>query len=176
MDDAHGNGPRRNRRLIFLSDGSRRISLTNRGRTARRIELTTYAEVVLASPAADAAHPAFGNLFVQTYAAPDFHTLLATRRARSLDEHPPWMMHMVTVHEEPDASFSYQTDRSAFLGRGRSATSPAALDQTGPLPNIDGAVLDPAFSIRREVVIEANATVTIDVVLGAAATREQSTV
>ena len=151
----------------------RRISLTNRGRTARRIELTTYAEVVLASPAADAAHPAFGNLFVQTYAAPDFHTLLATRRARSLDEHPPWMMHMVTVHEETDVSFSYQTDRAAFLGRGRSTISPAAMDQTGPLPNIDGAVLDPAFSIRREVVIEANATVTIDVVLGAAATREQ---
>ncbi|MGC8625342.1 MAG: GH36-type glycosyl hydrolase domain-containing protein, partial [Phycisphaerae bacterium] len=151
----------------------RRISLTNRGRTARRIELTTYAEVVLAPAASDAAHPAFGNLFVQTYAAPDFHTLLATRRARSIDEHPPWMMHMVTVHEQSDATFSYQTDRAAFLGRGRSAIRPAALDQTGPLPNIHGAVLDPAFAIRREVVIAANATVTIDVVLGAAATLEQ---
>ena len=151
----------------------RRISLTNRGRTARRIELTTYAEVVLAAPAADAAHPAFGNLFVQTSATPEFHTLLATRRARSIDEHPPWMMHMVTVHNDTEASFSYQTDRAAFLGRGRSAASPAALDKTGPLPDTHGAVLDPAFSIRREIVIEANATITIDVVLGAAATREE---
>ena len=33
---------------------------------ARTIEVTSYAEVVLAPPAADALHPAFSNLFVQT--------------------------------------------------------------------------------------------------------------
>jgi cyclic beta-1,2-glucan synthetase len=44
----------------------RRISLTNRGRTARTIELTSFAEVVIAQAAADAMHPAFSNLFVQT--------------------------------------------------------------------------------------------------------------
>ena len=32
----------------------------------RTIEMTSYAEVVLAPPAADALHPAFSNLFVQT--------------------------------------------------------------------------------------------------------------
>ena len=151
----------------------RRIALTNHGTVARRIELTTYAEVVLALPAADAAHPVYGNLFVQTHAAPEFHTLLATRRARGHDEHPPWMMHMVTVHDAADVAFSYQTDRAAFLGRGRNAMHPKAMDQTGPLPNTHGAVLDPAFSIRRELVIKPNATVMVDVVLGAAATREQ---
>ena len=40
------------------------ITVTNRSRTRRAIDLTSYAEVVLASPAADALHPAFGNLFV----------------------------------------------------------------------------------------------------------------
>ena len=44
----------------------RRITITNRSPVARVIELTSYAEVVLATPAADAAHPAFSNLFVQT--------------------------------------------------------------------------------------------------------------
>ena len=151
----------------------RRMALTNHGTVARRIELTTYAEVVLAAPGADAAHPAYSNLFVQTHAQPEFHTLLATRRARGHDEHPPWMMHMVTVHLTPDPAFSYQTDRAAFLGRGRSTISPQAMDQTGPLPNVHGAVLDPAFSIRRELVIQPGATVTVDVVLGAAATREE---
>ena len=34
--------------------------------TARTIEVTSYAEVVLAPAAADALHPAFSNLFVQT--------------------------------------------------------------------------------------------------------------
>ncbi len=44
----------------------RRVSITNLGTAVREIELTSYAEVVLAPDAADAAHPAFSNLFVQT--------------------------------------------------------------------------------------------------------------
>ena len=44
----------------------RRVSLTNHGRRARSLELTSYAEVVLAPHAADLAHPAFSNLFVET--------------------------------------------------------------------------------------------------------------
>src|SRR6516225_4794276 len=35
----------------------RRITIRNRSHTRRTIELTSYAEVVLATPAADAAHP-----------------------------------------------------------------------------------------------------------------------
>jgi len=35
----------------------RRITITNRGRRRRTIDLTSYAEVVLALPAADAEHP-----------------------------------------------------------------------------------------------------------------------
>ncbi len=42
------------------------LRITNRSRTRRTIEVTSYAEVVLAPPAADALHPAFSNLFVQT--------------------------------------------------------------------------------------------------------------
>ncbi|MBW8837366.1 MAG: glycosyl transferase, partial [Burkholderia sp.] len=42
------------------ADGEvRRVSLANSGRRAREIELTSYAEIVLATPAADNAHPAF---------------------------------------------------------------------------------------------------------------------
>ena len=44
----------------------RRVSVTNLGGQTREIELTSYAELVLAPPAADAAHPAFSSLFVQT--------------------------------------------------------------------------------------------------------------
>jgi len=44
----------------------RRVSLTNHARTAREIELTSYAEMVLAPAAGDAAHPAFSKMFVQT--------------------------------------------------------------------------------------------------------------
>jgi len=40
--------------------------LTNDGLRDREIEITSYAEIVLATFAADIAHPVFSNLFVQT--------------------------------------------------------------------------------------------------------------
>ncbi|RYD89431.1 MAG: glycosyl transferase, partial [Sphingobacteriales bacterium] len=42
----------------------RQISLINSGRRARKIELTSYAEIVLTTPSADNAHPAFAKMFV----------------------------------------------------------------------------------------------------------------
>ncbi|MDR3641600.1 MAG: glucoamylase family protein, partial [Humidesulfovibrio sp.] len=44
----------------------RRVRITNRARTRRALDVTSYAEVALAPQAADALHPAFSNLFVQT--------------------------------------------------------------------------------------------------------------
>ena len=105
----------------------RRISITNRGDVARTIELTSYAEVVLAPPAADAAHPAFSNLFVQTELVRERQAILCTRRPRSGGEQPPWMMHLMTVHGTRSATTSYETDRAEFIGRGRSIADPAAM-------------------------------------------------
>ncbi|MCK7491007.1 MAG: hypothetical protein MZW92_03855 [Comamonadaceae bacterium] len=59
--------------------------ITNRARTRRTIDVTSYAEVVLASPAADALHPAFSNLFVQTEIIRQQQAILCTRRPRSLE-------------------------------------------------------------------------------------------
>ena len=44
----------------------RRVRITNRSDARRTLEVTSYAEVVLAPLAADALHPAFSNLFVQS--------------------------------------------------------------------------------------------------------------
>ena len=76
----------------------RRITITNRSETARTIDITSYAEVVLASPAGDALHPAFSNLFVQTEIVPHQRAIIVTRRPRSVDEQPPWMFHVMAVH------------------------------------------------------------------------------
>src|SRR5262249_60687602 len=78
----------------------RRISLTNLGVRAREIELTSYAEVVLAPPMADVAHPVFSNLFVQTEFVPDVSGLLATRRPRESREAPVWAAHAGVVEGE----------------------------------------------------------------------------
>ncbi len=70
----------------------RRITLTNRSSTARTIELTSYAEVVLAPAAQDPAHPAFSNLFVQTELIPPArgHSLHRAGRARPANIRRGW--------------------------------------------------------------------------------------
>jgi cyclic beta-1,2-glucan synthetase len=61
----------------------RRVTLTNFSPRSRTIELTSYAEVVLAPAEADLAHPAFSNLFVQTEILRDAQAILCTRRPRA---------------------------------------------------------------------------------------------
>ena len=136
----------------------RRVSLTNLGSRTREIELTSYAEVALATQAADVAHPAFQNLFVQTEFVPGINALLATRRPRSAEETPIWAAHVAAVEDHPGAVIQYETDRARFLGRGRSVRSPASVMDGRPLSNTVGAVLDPIFSLRCRVRIEPGAT------------------
>jgi cellobiose phosphorylase len=147
----------------------RRITINNRGREPRTIELTSYAEIVLAPMAADASHPAFSNLFVQTQLVRDRHAILATRRPRSASEKPPWMFHLMTVPESTNVS--YATSRSQFIGRTRSVAYPAAMHR-GTLDDSQGAVLDPIVSIRSVHTIGPDETVQVHLVSGIAETNE----
>ena len=149
----------------------RRISITNRGPRRRTLDLTSYAEVVLASPATDATHPAFSKLFVQTEILRAQQAILCTRRASSSGEQPPWMFHLAVVHGQAAGEVSYETDRCAFLGRGRTLDDPAAM-HAPKLSDRAGSVLDPIVSIRRTITIEPDETVRVDYVTGVATTRE----
>ena len=136
----------------------RRVSLTNFGTRRRDVELTSYAEVVLATPAADAAHPAFSNLSVSTECVPELDTLLATRRRRAHDETPVWLAHVAIVEGETIGDLQWETDRARFLGRGRGIRTPASVLDGQPLSNTVGAVLDPVVSLRRRVRLPPGAT------------------
>jgi cyclic beta-1,2-glucan synthetase len=137
----------------------RRVSLTNVGTKAREIEVTSYAEVVLATAAADAAHPAFSNLFVQTEHIPELDTLLATRRPRSPEEASIWLAHVVQVEGETLGALEWETDRARFLGRGRGIRTPVAVLDGRSLSGTVGAVLDPIVSLRRRVRLPPGRTV-----------------
>ena len=150
----------------------RRTTITNRSRTPRTIELTSYAEVVLASPAADAAHPAFSNLFVQTEILKARQAILCTRRPRSEHEHPPWMLHLMAVVGAQTGETSYETDRLKFVGRSRTVTAPAAMSSTAPLSNSSGSVLDPIVAIRMQVTLQPDEKLSVDVITGATETRD----
>ena len=150
----------------------RRIRITNGSRTSRTIEITSYAEVVLASSAADALHPAFSNLFVQTEIIRDRHAILCTRRPRSLDEHSPWMCHLMAVHGAHIGTMSYETDRLQFIGRGRTPADPHAMSNSAALSGSEGSVLDPIVAIRCRITLDPEESATIDMVSGIGDTRD----
>ena len=151
----------------------RRSRITNRSRTRRTIELTSYAEVVLAAPLADALHPAFSKLFVQTELVPELQAIVCTRRPRAADEHVPWMCHLLAVHDAHIDTISYETDRARFIGRGRTVAQPQMLDrEQAQLSNSDGSVLDPIVAIRCRITLEPEQSATIDFVTGMADDRE----
>ena len=150
----------------------RRIRITNLSNQPRELEVTTYLEVVLAPPASDLAHPAFSNLFVQTEFLPGSSALLCTRRARSPEEKPPWMMHLLTGESGTSGGISCETDRNRFIGRGRDLSLPSALEASARLSGTVGAVLDPILSLRRTVTLPAHGTAVVTGVFGVTESRE----
>lgn len=136
----------------------RRVSITNLGNQVREIELTSYAEIVLAPHADDDAHPAFSKLFVETEFVADVGAVLATRRRRSPDQVQIWVAHLAVVEGEVLGDIEFETDRARFIGRGRDVRTPITMVARTPLTNTVGAVLDPVVSLRRRVRIPPQAT------------------
>ncbi|OAI50209.1 cyclic beta 1-2 glucan synthetase [Planctomycetaceae bacterium SCGC AG-212-F19] len=153
----------------------RRITLTNRSDKTRIIDVTSYAEVVLAPQDHDLAHPAFSNLFVQTELVRNRQAIICTRRPRSAEERPPWLVHLMTVRGTTVGEASFETDRMRFIGRRRTLTSPAAMDPGTRLSDSQGPVLDPVVCIRHVIRLEPNETVKVDLVTGVAESREAVT-
>ena len=136
----------------------RRVSVTNLGSQAREIELTSYAEIVLAPPPTDDAHPAFAKLFVETEFVAGAGALLATRRLRTAGDCQAWAAHLAVVEGETTGDLQFETDRARFLGRGCGVRTPIAMANGLPLSNTVGPVLDPIFSLRCRVRLPPGAT------------------
>jgi cyclic beta-1,2-glucan synthetase len=146
----------------------RRLRLRDLSGRARRIEVTTVAEVVLHHRAADLAHPVFSKLFVQTESVPALGALLARRRPRGNDERHPWLLQALLGPGEA----GFETDRARWLGPSRQRRAPAAMVSQEPLSGSTGAVLDPILALRRTVALEPGGQAELVFVLGADWERE----
>lgn len=155
----------------------RRVTLTNHSSRPRHIEVTSYAEVVLAPLTADLAHRAFSNLFVQTEILSARQAILCTRRRRTPGEQVPWMFHLLAAPGEAAGEPSFETDRARFIGRGRTAANPVVLDHPDSpeiLSNTEGPVLDPIVAIRRTLTLSRDESATVQIISGVADTREDA--
>ena len=179
----HVEFSRRDRSLVTAMDvlvsseddaEMRRVSIANSGMRAREIQVTSYAELSLTTQAADAAHPAFANLFVETEFVAEVGALLATRRKRSADEASVWAAHVLVVDDEFAGELQYETDRARFIGRARSLQNPLSVIDGRPLSGTTGAVLDPILSLRRTVRIPPGGAVHLIFSTVVAGTREEA--
>ena len=130
----------------------RRLTITNNGGRAREIEVTSYAEIVIARQAADIAHPAFSKMSVETDYVARFGAILATRRRRS-PEHPEvWAAHHSVASGEGVGKAGVRDRPGAASSAGGLAFGrPAAAIDGRLLSRSTGAVLDPVFALRRRV-------------------------
>ena len=150
----------------------RRLALVNESDNRREIDLTSYAEVVLAPAAMHERHPAFSKLFVHSERLPTRQGLLFTRRPRRPKDRPPVLLHQV-LFDGPDVTpAGFETDRRAFLGRhGDAARPPGA---TGALSGAAGWTLDPVMALRAKVRLAPRSRAQITFITIAAGSRESA--
>jgi cyclic beta-1,2-glucan synthetase len=150
----------------------RRVHVRNLSRETRVIELTSYAEVVLNFPAADLAHRAFSNLFVETEIIRSHQAIICARRPRSEKDKFPFIAHFMAVHGNSMVGASYETDREKFVGRGNTLANPAAMRGNTPLSDSQGPVLDPVVAIRCRIKLEPGEAAVVDYVTGVCESRD----
>ncbi|MCD4673718.1 MAG: hypothetical protein K8R77_13725 [Anaerolineaceae bacterium] len=142
----------------------RRIRLTNNGGAPRRLIISSYSEIILASQADDHRHPAFNKLFIQGDILPERSNdippvLIFKRRPRSIEEPPIFFGHTLVMKNAFEAmQVGYVMDREAFLGRHGNIRHPAFFEApviSSPAP----VSLDPICALQLEIIIEAHKTV-----------------
>ena len=149
----------------------RRVTMVNQSTRIREIDVTSYAEIVLAAPADDLAHPAFGKLFLETEYLADSAALLCHRRPRDPRDRPVWAVHVLSLEGRPQGPVEWETDRARFIGRGQDTDRPAALDGRA-LSGTTGIVLDPVLSLRQRIRLVPGASVRLCFATGIASNRE----
>ena len=149
----------------------RRLVVTNHGARARELEVTSYAEIVLAPEADDLAHPAFGKLFVESEYVADTNALLCRRRPRTPDDAELFAVHVISQEGRTHGPVEWETDRARFLGRGRGPEDPQALDGR-PLSGTTGVLLDPIVSLRQRLRLAPGAVARLSFATGVASSRE----
>ncbi len=149
---------------IVVSEGNgegRRIVIFNDGSTDRQIEVTSFAELALAPEISDSAHPAFSKMFVQTEISDDKSSIFASRRKRDKNDPDIAFAHFVSGGSGFGREVEAETDRRAFIGRGRSIANAAAFDPGAKLSGSHGFVLDPVAAIRRRIRVPARKKVSL---------------
>lgn len=152
----------------------RYITLSNESNMDQTLELTSYMEPTLNPSNNDLDHPSFSKLFIQTEYLASKNALLAKRRKRSGHDIENWGLHVVVSDGDVLSNIQYETDRTNFIGRGRTLSKAFALLEDSNLSSETGAAIDPILSLRINVRVPAQSQVHVAYTTGLAQSKEKA--
>ena len=147
--------------LTKMNGEIRRVTLSNKSHEKQKLELTSYVDIILDERSSFSAHPAFSKLFIETEYDHHFRCITATRRQRDLDDPPLYFGATCIQEASQSAVFEYDTDRSRFIGRGRSLEMPAAMESSFHLAGVTGEVVEPCIAMRTYLELAPNEQKTV---------------
>ncbi len=144
----------------------RKVKITNHDIVERRIQTTSYMEVVLDKFLAELYHPAFNKLFVESKFIKDHNMLLCKRRNKQTKTPEPYLFHMIKTDDEMLSDIEFETDRMSFVGRNNSLETPKSMEEDFLLSNKAGFSTDPIVSLRSSFSILPGDSITVYYITG----------
>ena len=148
----------------------RKITFKNETEYDKELELTSYTEPILSENMDDISHKVFNNMFISTEYDKQTNTLIAKRKNRGDSDINSYMATRMII-DNAQGEFTYETERENFIGRNKELSESVGLNKE--LSNYTGDNLDPILSLRNRVVVKANDSVTIYLIVGFGRSTEQ---
>ncbi len=149
----------------------RRVTLTNHSKEERKLELTSYMEVVGDDSMAELSHPAFNKLFIESEFL-EANSIFLSRRRSSKGQNS-YLMHMVKAGRKTIRNVEYENDRLRFIGRNNTLRNPDAIDSMA-LTNSTGFSNDPIMSLRVSILLGPEEKTTVSFITGVCDSKEDA--
>lgn len=140
----------------------RKITFTNTSGVTRRIELTSYTEVIIEENIDDITHKAFKNLFISSKFDEE-HKALIMRRRNNSQKKSHYMLGKLMI-DAKNSDISYETERDKFIGRGHNTYNAVSLYKE--LSNECGINIDPILSLRTQIEIKPKEEISVYYISG----------
>ena len=151
----------------------RTVTLHNLSDEQITLDVISCFEAVLTDPRADEAHPAFSNLFVQTFWRAEWRALLVSRKPRLQGDPVMAVAHFLADSDANVRAIDFIADRRLFLGRNRLAAQPAVQVQARAPEDAPVNGLDPVAGLRVRVRIPAGGMARLSLATAAAQSNDE---
>lgn len=125
----------------------RKFTFKNNSNVVKKLELTSFNEVILEENIDDIVHRTFRNLFVSSKYDEEHKALIMCRRNNSKKMSNYMVGKLLLSTNKYD--ISYETERDKFIGRGHNVFDAIALNNN--LSNESGTNIDPILSLRTTI-------------------------